>query len=160
MPVYSGALEAGRHRPQPCRSQPRATGRSPQCAAKRRDLAVYDPATASPMSPEAAAAVEGVDLGWATWTSGLSCASGGGGAANCAADQLTPASDRYEYPRRFPVASFATSGTRVLSEVQTGCDARCSYCVIPDARGHPAACPWRRCGAVRILAGRVTARWC
>ncbi len=51
--------------------------------------------------------------------------------------------------------SFATSrDTRAFLEVQTGCDARCSYCVIPDARGPSCeALPLADVvGQVRILA--------
>jgi threonylcarbamoyladenosine tRNA methylthiotransferase MtaB len=35
----------------------------------------------------------------------------------------------------------ATSRTRALVKVQDGCDNRCSYCIVPDARGAPRSVP-------------------
>lgn len=37
--------------------------------------------------------------------------------------------------------SGAAFRTRVMVKVQDGCDARCTYCIVPDARGLPASVP-------------------
>lgn len=111
------------------------------------------------VSPEAAAAVEGVDLVLGN-PDKLDLAAHLEAAAlrtRAAGDPTHPSVSvsPYEYPRRFPVALIRhfPGYTRAFLEVQTGCDARCSYCVIPDARGPSCSMPLADVvGQVRILA--------
>ena len=109
------------------------------------------------VSPEAAAAVEGVDLVLGN-PDKLDLAAHLEAAAlrtRAAGDPTHPSVSvsPYEYPRRFLLLSFATSrDTRALG----GADRlrrTCSYCVIPDARGPSCSMPLADVvGQVRILA--------
>ncbi|MBE0475557.1 MAG: MiaB/RimO family radical SAM methylthiotransferase [Coriobacteriia bacterium] len=49
-------------------------------------------------------------------------------------------------PSRAPAGGGAPSPfrTRALVKVQEGCDARCAYCIVPDARGGPRSEPFER----------------
>ncbi len=100
------------------------------------------------VSPLAAAAVEGVDLvlgnpdkldlvAHIREVTGLWAARPPAATSGPEPGRPRVSVSAYEDPRRFPATLIHhfPGYTRAFLEVQTGCNARCSYCVIPDARG-------------------------
>ena len=114
--------------------------------AKRRDPGCLMVLTGcfAHVAPERAAAVEGVDLvlgnaDKARLVEHLECLTSSG-TARLGARVIVSS---YPEPRRFPVSLIHRFShyTRAFLEVQTGCEGRCAYCVIPQARGRSCSMP-------------------